>query len=66
MRLPCWNPNEQALPQRILEAQTAVEERALAMAGENSDDSAERDALANAAAVLEDLKRMYLPRGKQD
>jgi hypothetical protein len=57
--------NEQALPHRILEVQRAVEKRAWVMAGENADDTAERDALANAAAVLEDLKRMYLPGGKQ-
>ena len=50
--------NFDALPRKIVEAQTAVTNRTSLLLRENGDD-AEKEALANAMIILEDLQRMY-------
>jgi hypothetical protein len=47
------------LPQRILDAQKAIAECALALLRANIDNKREKQNLANAHHVLEDLKRLY-------
>jgi hypothetical protein len=50
-----FDPN--LLPQRIAEAQKAIDERALALRA-NGDGNSEKEALENALVALGDLKRM--------
>jgi len=50
------------LPQRIADAQKAIAECALALLRANIDNEREKDNLANARCVLEDLKRLYPAR----
>jgi len=47
------------LPQRIADAQRAIAEYALALLRANIDNEREKENLANARRVLEDLKRLY-------
>jgi hypothetical protein len=47
------------LPQRIVDAQKAIGERVLALAGAGDDTKSEEKSLANAHAVLDELKRIY-------
>ena len=47
------------LPQRIADAQKAIAECALALLRANIDNEREKENLANARRVLEDLKRLY-------
>ena len=51
--------NSRALPQRIADAQKAIAECALALLRANIDNEREKENLANAYRVLEDLKRLY-------
>lgn len=48
-----------ALPQRIVDAQKAIADCALALLRANIDNKREKEILANAHLVLEDLKRLY-------
>jgi hypothetical protein len=48
-----------ALPQRIADAQKAIAEFALALLRANIDNKREKENLACAHLVLEDLKRLY-------
>jgi hypothetical protein len=47
------------LSQRIAEAQKAIRERTLSLLGKSGDNIVEREMLAYATIVLEDLQRMY-------
>jgi hypothetical protein len=47
-----------SVPQRIADAQKAIDERALALLRENGHNHSEKAALAGAHALFEDLKRI--------
>ncbi len=51
--------NPSLLQQRIVEAQKAIAECALALLRANIDNKVEKENLANAHRVLDDLKRLY-------
>ena len=45
--------------ERIMDAEQAIGERALTLLGMNDDTNSEKETLANAHTVLDDLKRIY-------
>jgi len=47
------------LPRRIEEAQKAIQERVLALSRENGNSGPEKDGLADAQVVLDDLTRIH-------
>jgi hypothetical protein len=56
------DPNR--LPQRIADAQKAIAERALALLRENGSNNSEKETLAGAHVVLDDLKRIHQSDGR--
>ncbi len=52
------------LAQKIADAQKAIGERALALVRANGDDNSEKELLAGARVVLDDLKRIHQINGR--